>query len=755
MASCLVTDFPAVVVAVEHLKELEKQLKDEALPFALEASLHLAEMTNAITKLENERHTSRELLEVESIENSKLRHQINNVRECMSREIMADVAAARASNEEEKEQLLNDLNTALKLQKECEDEQEALSKQTRDLYPLRDQVRAEYQEMIAALNDRISQKYDLQTQLGQKQEQVERLKACISANEHEKTVVHQVLALEKGAFSVRKHDLTKELHDRSEKIKQQKHLNRRSRRKLESVTKKKREAQHRLEELTADMTRLEGNLQRLTTSRCGFEEQLQETNQKHRDLKRQRETLKEEWHQLGEGFTLAIQHLREKVSSAEGHIEIRQTSRSVSQDQLACVSDKYQSQHYEENKVKTEHIQASQQLEHSQGRLEERIALVVKYSKEIVEMDKQLRELLEADMINQHVFKKNQEELSSNICTEEKNICHFEEERSKLWRHLEKARLEQEEHMRKVTSDIISTRRRHEELLQEEATLLQVQPMSADVDLLLSHRAQCEAEFKDKELKSHQDIEQCVAEMEKVSRSTVELLREVTDKEGVLKDVEVQWKEEQRRQQRAEQLTSELKLRKAELVLGIQELKEKNGPLLQPKEDMKVELQNLRAHHMDLLENQALELRAVEMTICDCQLKLEQVYQENSRLHLCITHMTEDVRRARMDQDRYWQQVQLYHEDNNSVIEGLQEDWAEDLRVTEQSQRRDAALLDSFNALWSPLETRRQQLGHVDALLHRQMMDFSRRLGGKTMGLQESDLREPPASHYCQLSALV
>lgn len=51
MATCLVPDFPAVMIALEHLKELDKQLKEDGIPFSPEASLHLTEITSAITQL--------------------------------------------------------------------------------------------------------------------------------------------------------------------------------------------------------------------------------------------------------------------------------------------------------------------------------------------------------------------------------------------------------------------------------------------------------------------------------------------------------------------------------------------------------------------------------------------------------------------------------------------------------------------------------------------------------------------------------
>ncbi|XP_071361796.1 coiled-coil domain-containing protein 175 [Trachinotus anak] len=738
MASCLVPDFPAVMVALEHLKELDKQLKEEGVPFAPEASLHLAEMTAAITDLESDRRAAHEHLEVETIENSKLRHQINNIRERMSQEIMADVAAARSSNAEEIEQLHKDLNTVSQLQEDTVRRQEVLLSQNKALYPQRERVKGEHEEIIAALNDQITLKYGLQMQLDQTQEQIEELKSCIAAVEQDKIMLEQNMALERQAFTVKKDNLSREVDQTDEKIKQQQQAIRRNRRELDRVDNKKQETHDRLGELMTDMAKLEGNLQRLIVSRCQFEKQLEGETQKHQELREKREKLKKELHELGEAFSLNIQSLKEEIATVEGKIDESQASKLLCQDLLAQIYEIFKYHHDEENEVRAEHFHISQQLERSKLQLEESIASIVKHRKEIKEMDKQTQELLEADTINQRVFERNQEELSGNMDTEKKNINHLQEEKSRLRRLLEEEKGKQEEHVAKMTSDISNTRRRYEELRQEEAALHQRQPKSTDADLLMSHMTQCEVEYRQIEIKYHQEIQQHTKETESITRSNEENEREVKEKEEWLREVEARWNEEQSRHQRLKMLTSELRCRRTELELTIQGLREKTSSLLQPKEEMKAELEEMRASYIDVLEKQASELKAVEMSIYDNSVKLEQVSMENSRLHLCIRQMTEDVSRARSNKDRYWQEIHQFNQDIKALADSLQEAWREDLLLTEDCQNSDGVLLMSMSALLNHLKTRRQQLGNVNMLLHQQMLDFSKRLGDKTIIGQRS-----------------
>ena len=732
MASCLVPDFPAVMVALEHLKELDNVLKEEGVPFAPEASLHLAELKAAVTDLESDRRAAHEHLEVETIENSKLRHQIDNIRDRMSQEIKADVAAARASNAEEMELLHKELNTVSRLREATEQRQGDLLSQNEALHPRREREKAQHEEVVAVLNDQISLKYSLQMQLDQTLGRIEELKICIAAVKQDKISLEQNMVLEREAFTVRKRNLSGDENQMDEKIKQQKQVIRRIRGELGRVNGKKQESRGRLEELVTDSAELEGKVQRLTESRCQFEKQLDGETQRRQDLRRQRDTLKKELCDSGEAFLLAIQNLKERISAVESKIEEGQTSKSLCQDHLAHIREIFKQQHDEESNVRAEHSCASQQLERSGLQLEERVASVVKHNKEIREMDKQIKALLKADTINKRMFERNQEELCGNVDTEKKNIGHLEEERNRLRRLLEGAKREQEEHVAKITSGITSTRRRYEELRQEEAALQQRQPKSTDADLLMNHVTQCAAEYSQIEIQLHQEIEQCTAETEGITRSNEEKQRVVEEKEEMLKEVEARWNEEQSRHRRLKTLTSELRQRRAELELSVQVLKEKTSSLLQPKEELKAELEETRARHMDVLARQASELRAVELSIYDTSVKLEQVSVENSRLHLCIRQMTEDVNRVRWNKDRYWQEVHQFNRDKRALFETLQEAWREDILVTEDCQRSDGVLLVCMNTLLNQLKTRRQQLGHVNTLLHQKMLEFSKRLGDKT-----------------------
>lgn len=732
MASSLVPDFSSVMVVLERLKELDEYLKEEEVPFAPEASLHLMEITTAVSELEADRRAAREHLEVESIENSKLRHQISNMRERMSKEITADVAAARASNAEEIQQLCKDLSAVSQLQEEATKMQESLLSQNKSLYLERDQAKANHDTIMATLNDLLSLKYSSQMQLNMTWENIEELKSCIAGVEQDRLTLEQNMKLERQASSVKRNDLLEEVSNVEEQTEQQNHLNRSSRRELDSITNKKDKAQGRLDELMDELGKVESNIHRLNVSRHHHEEQLEGEVQKQRELRQQRDLLKEELHELEEAFRLTVQNLQEEIVTMDRKIKEGRASKQHLEAALTQVCEVFKHRHTKENLVRAEHQQISKQLEWSRLQLEERIASIIKHGREIKEMEKQVKELKETDVINKRLVERNQEELRSNMDAGEKNVGWLQEEKEQLLQLLKEAKRKQEEHIEKMTSDISSTQRRYEELLQKKEALLRQEPKTTDASLLMRHVTRSKEEYERIESRQRQELQQLTTDVDKVAQSVKEKQREVEEKEKILKKVEAEWSDEQNRHHRLEELLNELRKRRSEMELSIQALKEKTSELLQPKEEMKAELEGLQTCHINTLHRQASELRAVEVGIYDCGVKLEQVTMENSRLQFHISQMTEDIETAKLETHKYWQEAQKFRQDTEALWESLQQAWAEDLMLTQDHESSEGVLFMSISSLLDHLKNRKQQLGNISTLLHQQMLDFSKRLGDKT-----------------------
>ncbi|XP_037546374.1 trichohyalin-like [Nematolebias whitei] len=730
MALCLVPDFPAVLLVLEHLTELDRQLKEDGVPFASKARVHLTALTAAVSELEAARRAAHEHLEVETIENGKLRHQIKNMSDRMSEEMMADAAAARESNAEEMERLRKDLKLVSHLQEDAGEKLQALLNQNKTLHPEREQVKAEHEAVIAALNEQMNLKYNLQMQLDEKLQQMEELKSSFAAVQQERTSLEQNMALQRKACSEKKGRLSREADETVERIKLQVEAVDERREEFDRVNGKKEETLGRLGELRARVDTLESILKKVVTSRTQCEQKLEEEAQRHKELSQQIERQEKESRELKEAFSVTIKNLQEQIAAVEKKMEEDRASGLLLGKSLSQMCELLKHRRDEENEVRAECVHVSQQLEWSRLQLEECIASIVVHSKDVRKMEKETEELQEAEISTRRAFERNREELRRDMESAKEKISQYEEDKRRFSQLLEEAKSRHEEHVEKMRSDISHTKRRYEELLQEEAELLQLKPKSADIDFLISYMTQTEMENRQMEKILQQKVQQISAEIQAIRRSTEEKQRELEEKEEMLKEVEATWTEMKNRHDR---LTSELRWQKTELELSIQDTKNQTEFLLGQEEDLKAELEELQETRTDMLSKRSSELRAMEVSICNHSVILEQVRVENSRLHLYISR----VQAARQAKEQHQQEDQKLRPKTKDTMESLREAWRQDVTVTQKSESRDDVLLGSMNSMQNRLKTREKQLMNVSAILHHKMMDFSKRVGLQATATQQ------------------
>lgn len=738
MASDLVPGFPAVTDALERLGELDKELREDGIAFSSEASFHLSEITAALMELQGCQRAAQEGLEAETAENSKLAQHINDTKETIRREILAAVAADRTNWAADTDQLQKDLMEVSQLQETTSKRQEDLVKQNEMLQAEKQQAKAEREALVAALNDQISIKNGLQMQLNQSREQMEALTSCSFTAEQDKIKLQKRLELEREAFTKKRENACREVERVEEEIKRQKEIVGRRKKDLARVNDAKLEAQERQKELTFQMATLESSLLQVTASRSQCEKHLECQTQTHQQLKKDKELLKKELQESKVTSSTLIQRLIEEMDTLERETEEGRARREHHRDSLARIRRTLKQQQVEEDKTRAEHLRAEQRLQKSKLQLDERVASVARHRKEIGEMDEQILVLRQASAVNQRLFQRDLQEMRSTMEAQGSTVAHLEEEKKQLAELLETARSQQEECAAKMTSDIRSTERRYQELLQEEAALQEQQPMRLDADLLRRRLKQCEARCREEAARQRQEVERYTADADIISQSNEEKQRHVEEEEERLKEVEAAWRVEELRHRKMKSLVGEFKMRESDLELMLLELKEKTGSLLQPRQEAKARLQQVQKCYMEMLEIQTSELREAEMRLYDCVVKVEQVGMENGRFHRRIRQMAEEVSRAEEDGDRYREETRLIRREVQDVLDSLRGRWKEDVSVTRDRQSRDGGLLTEMKVARSRLETRRQELENVGTLLQQQMLEFSRRLGDGDVPVQQS-----------------
>ncbi|KAF4083735.1 hypothetical protein AMELA_G00120100 [Ameiurus melas] len=667
MAACLVPDFPAVNIALEHLGELDKQLTAEGVSFSQEASHHLSKIAEAIKELEASRKAVHEELEVETIETGKLRHQLLSQHDAILAEISAAVAAARDANAAEMNQLQLDMANVVREIESMEKRRKLLEEENVLLLPEHHLLSASYTELIEQLNSQLSEKADTQITLNETRNEIQSTKEKIARVHSTRKDLQDNLIRERKQFEETKKMLEKEIGETMNAIQEQTKTNAELRKELDVALTELMKKEEEVDGLSNQISLLERSTVRLKTSQRKHEEQIEDKIKKSDELTKQKKLREKELQNLREELNLQLLKLQENIGTVEREIEEEQKENSVRLEAISKLSSIFRAQRKKEDDALADQSNLSRELEKSKQMLDERFASIAKYKLQIKEMEEEMKELHEANKISVEMFQKNLVVLEGQLAKVKKNRAAFEVEREELCLQMETLKEQHEDNARKLCSAISLHKTRYSELAEEKKKLKEHEVMSYLIEELTNRISRAEQERKQTEIKYSDEIQQLNVEAESISRARLDEEKELKDQETVLSKAEARFDADQSRHQTLKQQTTELNARKYHLELSIQEVKERTAAMLQQKEDLKKELQTLRENHMELLRAHTEQIGATERSIYENGLKLEQANMENSRLHLRIEQMKEDIINARKEKEKHTQETGWMKEEVQSI----------------------------------------------------------------------------------------
>ncbi|XP_053538853.1 myosin heavy chain, striated muscle isoform X2 [Ictalurus punctatus] len=686
MAACLVPDFPAVNIALEHLGELDKQLRAEGVSFSQEASHHLSKIADAIKELAS-RKAVHEELEVETIETGKLRHQLLSQHDDILAEISAAVAAARDANAAEMNQLQLEMANVVREIESMEKRRKLLEEENVLLLPEHQLLSASYTELTEQLNSQLSEKADTQITLNETRNEIRSTKEKIARVHSTRKDLQDNLIRERKQFEETKKMLEKEIDETMNAIQEQTKTNAELHKELNMALAELVKKEENVDELSNQISLLERSTVRLKTSQRKHAEQIEDKIEKSDELTKQKKLREKELRELREELNLQLLKLQENIGTVEREIEEEQKENSVRLEAISKLSSVFRAQRKKEDDALADQSNLSRELEKSKQRLDERFASIGKYKLQIIEMEEEMKELHEANKISVQMFQQNLVVLEGQLAKVKKNRAAFEVEREELCLQMETLKEQHEDNVRKLCSAISLDKTTYSELAEEKKKLKEHEVMSYLIEELTHRISRAEQERKQMEIKYNDEIQQLNVEAESISRARLDEEKELKDQETVLSKAEARFDADQSRHRTLKQQTTELKARKYHLELSIQEVKERTAAMLQPKEDLKKDLQTLRGNHMELLRSHAQQISATERSVYENGLMLEQANMENSRLHLVgqsrIEQMKEDIINARKEKEKHTQETGWMKEEVQCIYRSLVEAWIRDKLATE------------------------------------------------------------------------
>ncbi|KAF5898717.1 myosin heavy chain, striated muscle-like, partial [Clarias magur] len=660
-----------------------KQLRAGGVSFSQEASDHLSKIAEAIKELETCRKAVHEELEVETIETGKLRHQLMSQHDNIITEISAAVSAARDANAAELNQLQMEVVNIMQEVESMEKRQKLLEEQNVLLLPEQQLLNAAYIEVIKQLNSQLSEKADTQITLNETRNEIQSTREKIAQVHSARKDLQDNLIREKKIFKETKEMLEKQINEMLNAIQKQTKTNTEMHQELGVALAQLQKKEERADSLSDQISLLDRSMVRLKASQQKYEEQIKDGNLKSCELTKQKELREKELQELRETLNLQLFSLQENIRTVEREIEEEQKENSIRFEAISQISSFFRVQKEKEDNAMADHSSLNRELEKSKQRLDERFTSIAKYKLKIKEMEEEMKQLNEANRVTVKLFQKNLVDLEGRLEKEKNSRAALELDREELCVQIETLKEQHDDSIRKLCSATAIHKTRYSELAKEKLELQEHEAMSSLIAELTQQIATTEDECKQRENKYSEEIKQLNMEADSVARAQREQVKELKDQESVLSKVEALFEVEHSRNQALKQQTTDLETRKSHLELSMREVKERTAATLRTREDLKKELQTLREDHMELLSTQAEQIRAIERSVYEKGLMLEQVNMENSRLRLCIEQMKEDIVNARKEKETHTQEMCWMKEEVQSIYIRLVEAWITDKLATE------------------------------------------------------------------------
>ncbi|KAL1257608.1 hypothetical protein QQF64_010852 [Cirrhinus molitorella] len=702
-----------------------KRLREEGVSFSQEASHHLRETAEAIKELESSRKAAREKLEVETIETSKLRHRTMNLEDDIRSEISACVTAAREGNAAELNRLQSELKAVVDDRQSMEEKQQLLEQENGVLIGERENIKENYEDVVDQMNQQLSNKASIQMLLTEKQNEIQSLKDKIVQVETAQQNLKENMVQKSKTFAESKHAVDKEIAEIVLKIKEQRKINAETRKELDIITSELQDKEETITQCEKHISQLVKNIASMMASKTMCKEWFHVEKSQKDELDRQKESHEHELLELAEAFEQKVQALQEQMVEVENEIKEEQKVKSALSEPLAKLSDIFSTQRKKEDDMIAEQHSLSKRLEENKLSRDEDVISIAKCKFEMKNMKEEMRQLHDANIINADMFTKTLEELENQLAKQNTSRAAVEAEREKIRQSRKTLKVEHEEYVSKINAAIGRTEKRYGELLEEKKKLQDHILLNSVIKDLTEELANTEEKGKQMEMNYQAEIQQLTSDAESITQAHKEKEQELKDQESILEMVESQFDIEHLKHQTLKNQITELETQRKHLELGIEEVTKQTAALVQPKEDLKRELMTLRARHMEMLTANAAVISAVEKSIYENKVMLEQVTMENSRLHVRIEQMKEEILDSKKDKEKYTQEAKWMNKEVQSLFKTLTDTWNMDVLLTEESANQEQKIVENIYNLTVRIQERKHHISDINNRLEKELVGMS------------------------------
>ncbi|XP_028677114.1 myosin-2 heavy chain [Erpetoichthys calabaricus] len=733
MTSCIVPDFPAVLVALEHLHEIEKQLQLERVGLSDDASQSFAQIAAAIDELERSRRSVREELEVETIETSKLRHGLQSHPSMIKAELADALAAVRDSNAAQLNQLKLDLQRVTEEVDIAEKSLRFLAMQNSSLFPEREQVRAEHEGVIEQLNNHLTEKAnkrivvnEIYIKIRDTEKHTAGLRKALENLEKEMMEERKRFGESKDTLEIKIGELQIKLQHRNEEKEKLK-------KRMDDLTSELCDIEDQISDQQKCVKILEKSISLLKSSRSNQNEELSNAQRKMQDLLQQKVHLTNEIASMTERFKKEAQNLRDKNLKAERDIKEAEEKNLEYQQSMAKLSGIYEDRREKENNLSKIHLDISNQLEMSRRCREDNMENIAKLKMDTKALQNEIAELTENRLVNIEKHKRNLQELNEQLRTERQARLSLQAKHDEINTELDRLKEGHMAYMKEKEREILLNRNQHAELSKEHDAL-QIANMNlyGEIEALSQQHREAEEAYRLMEQSLTADVQELENRTEALSQNQLKNEEQLKTSRPILQEAIADLEAAQLNYEDKKKQSVALKIQVKNLEQLICKFNNDTMATLKGKKALKMELDTLNALRMEQLKNQAAVINSTERSIYEHGSRLELVNLENSRLHLCNCQLNNDIDNLRVEAEDHTRNIKKIQDEITKVFGLLINAWLGDVSVQEEYSESDQAILDGIYKLLKQIEQRQKKIGGINVKFQDELSGIASVFGHKT-----------------------
>ncbi|XP_063958051.1 myosin-13-like isoform X5 [Lytechinus pictus] len=717
------TEMPGVNAALQRLQELAERMKSEEFGFRDNDITMIDGVSEAIKELDAERVKLHMLLETETINSSILRHQLQFFPDQIKKEIMAALESARQSNADELKNLQDKLQLLNETIDDLEETHKKLSKENAILAPERDMVRAQHEEVISQLNQRLADKAGKQIMLNETRDHLRETNQKIVDLETGIVILKEDMIQERSDARQEKKRLKQAVHDTAKKTKKQKEANIAQKKQVdllqEQLTAKKLE----LNDILKVIRRFDTNRTRSEAQEKLLQDQLDKELVHNEQMK-------------DEGIKLSLQltDLETKTGKKEAILQTKVTELERDITKTNKQYDGLKTEHDEKKVIVEEALEVAEKegskvqeidniLQSKKDDLTKKATDTARMKLENDEMEMKMKNLEENHQITVQLLTKQIQDFRENLTRERKERFELQEKRDALSRELEDFRQDFAKYMSTMSDRINKAKQDHVDLTNEGEQLTKdIAKDDITIKTLEKDLKKAEGNFSKVKKKLHDEIANIENKIADAEATLEAKMKELEEKTPIFEELERMFEEKQDEYKNKKKGIVELKNKKSVLMTSSNRAQREIQKLIAPGVALRHLLKQQRSAALGRMKEQGRELQELEENIFHAGRKLKAVTEENVKFTGAIEKMKKESVSIEEQISRHSSLEESLKHLVISQRGHLEVGWEKDKALQDEFAKRDQVFLDDITDLCRRADHREQVVSDITDKLQQEIL---------------------------------